>query len=271
MNVHRLWDYKEYANVNGAMLTSELVTRLQQSLTLLQAESHFTHVLYWGQIHAVDGDYHLAVGITHDAIEDRKYFYTKDFHYWTLLPKAKKKYKHLSLITSFPFRGDPTLKLKIDDEELEDDDPDKCKEMLEESRLAATVSNISEEAEVCARGQLLRRPDCTAVINPHFYGLDASEGKQLQSYLHVRPAQQRWNTNLLTRPDYNYSMDFLDSIDRDIPSGCWNLSLEQSGTVVYLKSLYWPGIMYFHKLKTPDAGFLYIGNGRKNWDVPFLL
>lgn len=271
MNIHKLWEYKEYVNVNGMMLTSELISILQNSLTLLQVENHFLYVQYWGQLYAVDADYHIAVGINKDALLDRKYYYTTDFKFWGLLPKAKKKYKHLSLLASYPFRGDPSIKIKVLDESLEDNNPDKCQIMKEENRLAATISNINEEAEICARGQILKQPDETVVINPNFYGLTGSEAKQLKSYLHIRIPQHRWNTNLLTRQDYNYSMDFLDSIDQDIPNGCWNLSLEQNGSVAYLKSLYWPGMMYFHKVKTPDAGFLYVGNGRKNFDVPFLL
>lgn len=271
MNVHKLWEYREYVNVNGMMLTSELISRLTNSLTLLQVENHFEHIQYWGQIYAIDADYHIAVGINQDAMTDRKYFYTHDFMYWGLLPKAKRKYKLLSLITTFPFRGDPSLKIKVQDEALEENNPDKCKLMKEESRLAATISNICDEAEICARGQLIKKPDGTVVINPNYYGLTAPEAKQLKSYYHIRPAQHRWNTNLLTRQDYNYSMDFLDSVDQDIPSGCWNVSVEQDGSVAYLKSLYWPGMAYFHKIRTGDAGFLYIGNGRKNLDVPFLL
>ncbi|KAI8422863.1 hypothetical protein MSG28_006603 [Choristoneura fumiferana] len=209
--------------------------------------------------------------IDNDAMLDRKYFYTTDFKFWGLLPRAKRRYKLLSLLTTFPFRGDPTLKIKILDEALEENHPDRCQVIKEESRLAGTISNICDEAEICARGQLIKQPDGTVVINPNFYGLTGSEAKQLKSYLHIRPSQQRWNSNLLSRQDYNYSMDFLDSIDQDIPSGCWNLSLEQGGSVAYLKSLYWPGMTYFHKARTPDCGFLYVGNGRKNLDVPFLL
>lgn len=271
MNVHKLWEYQEYINVNGMMMNNELIAVLQNSLTLLQIENHFTHIQYWGQIYAVDFDYHIAVGINTDAIADRKYFYTTDFNFWGLLPRAKKKYKQLSFLTTFPFRGDPSLKIKVLDESLEENNPDRCKIMKEESRLAATISNICDEAEICARGQLIKQPNGTVVINPNYYGLTASDAKLLKSYLHIRPAQHRWNTNLLTRQDYNYSMDFLDSIDQDIPSGCWNLSLEQDGSLAYLKSLYWPGMMYFHKVRTPEAGFLYIGHGRKNLDVPFLL
>ncbi|KAJ2950312.1 hypothetical protein O0L34_g11678 [Tuta absoluta] len=270
-NVHRLWEYRDYINVNGKMLSSELIARLQNSLTLLQVDNHFSHMLYWGQIFAVDVDYHIAVGIANDALNDRKYFYTHDFLYWGLLPKAKKKYKHLALLTSSPFRGDPSLKIKVLDEALDLKDPERCKLMREESRLAATISNIADEAEICARGQLIKRPCGTVVISPQFFGLTAAEAKHQKMYYHVRPAQHRWNTNLLTRPDYNYSMDFLDSIDQDIPKGCWNLSMEMGKTVVFLRSLYWPGMTYFHRIRTPDAGFLYVGNGQKNLDVPFLL
>lgn len=271
MNVHKLWEYREYVNVNGMMLTSELISMLQNSLTLLQVENHFTHIQYWGQLYAIDNDYHIAVGINDDAIADRKYFYTTDFKFWGLLPKPKKKYKILSLLTTFPFRGDPSLKIKVLDESLEENHPERCRLMKEESRIAATISNICDEAEICARGQLIKQPDGQVVINPNFYGLTGSEAKQLKSYMHIRHPQQRWNTNLLTRQDYNYSMDFLDSVDQDIPSGCWNLSLEKAGSVAYLKSLYWPGMAYFHKVRSSDAGFLYVGNGRKNLDVPFLL
>lgn len=271
MEVHKLWEYKEYINVNGMMLTNELISFLQNSLTLLQIENHFKHIQYWGQLYAVDTDYHIACGYNDDAILDRKYFYSTDFKFWGLLPKAKKKYKHLSLLTTFPFRGEPSLKLKVLDEQMEENNPDRCQIMTEENRLAATISNICDEAEICARGQLIKQPSGTVIINPNFYGLTAAEGKHLKSYLHIRLAQHRWNTNLLTRQDYNYSMDFLDSVDQDIPNGCWNLSLERGGTVAYLRSLYWPGMTYFHKIRTPDAGFLYVGNGRKNLDVPFLL
>ncbi|XP_041988114.1 radial spoke head protein 9 homolog [Aricia agestis] len=271
MDVHKLWEYKEYFCINGVMLTTELVYELENSLTLLQVENHFKTIQYWGKIYATENDYHIAVGFGKDALNDKKYFYTTDFKLWSLLPKPKKKYKYLSLMIPLPFCGDPSRKMQILDESLEESDPERYQSMKEENRLAATISNICDEAEICARGQIIKHPDLSVIINPHFYGLELAEAKRLKSYMHIRPAQHRWNTNLLTRPDYNYSMDFLDSIDMDIPKGCWNVSLEHSGNVVYLKNLYWPGVIFFHKIGTPDAGFLYAGNGYKNFDMPFLI
>ena len=57
------------------------------------------------------------------------------------------------------------------------------------------------------------------IENSNFEGLGISDVSYLKSYLHARPPQQKWNTNLLTRPDYNYALDFLDTIDMDVPSG----------------------------------------------------
>lgn len=50
-------------------------------------------------------------------------------------------------------------------------------------------------------------------------GLSAEECEDLKSYVHYRKPIQKWNTNLITRKDYNYALDFLDTIDLDIPAG----------------------------------------------------
>lgn len=70
----------------------------------------------------------------------------------------------------------------------------------------------------------------TCNYNPHNYrtlqllcsnypGLPVDESRELKNYVHYRRPVQRWNTNLLTRKDYNYALDFLDSVDIDLPKG----------------------------------------------------
>jgi hypothetical protein len=49
------------------------------------------------------------------------------------------------------------------------------------------------------------------------------------------------------------------------------LQTDRLETTVFAKSLYWPGFVAFHVLETPQYGFLYIGTGKKNWDVPFMI
>jgi len=93
------------------------------------------------------------------------------------------------------------------------------RELKEEDRLAATVELIMMDVAVIPRGAWFKCSNGDVIENPSFDGLSVADASQLNSYLHARPPKEKWNTNLLTRPDYNYALDFLDSIDMDIPQG----------------------------------------------------
>lgn len=90
----------------------------------------------------------------------------------------------------------------------------------EEDRLSAILELIKDEAMIVPRGAWFKRPDGSVIENPTFSGLNFIEASDLKSYVHARPPLLKWNTNLLTRPDYNYALDFLDTIDLDVPLGC---------------------------------------------------
>lgn len=49
------------------------------------------------------------------------------------------------------------------------------------------------------------------------------------------------------------------------------MQVDRLETTVFARSLYWPGFVAFHVMETPQFGFLYIGTGKKNWDVPFMM
>lgn len=53
--------------------------------------------------------------------------------------------------------------------------------------------------------------------------------------------------------------------------GCWSLQFFNGGRLTLLNSLYWPGMTFYHKVHTPHYGFLYVGNGKRNTDVPFII
>lgn len=78
---------------------------------------------------------------------------------------------------------------------------------------------IIGDAAVIPRGAWFKCPNGDVVENLSFEGLNAADAHYLKSYLRARPPHQKWNTNLLTRPDYNYALDFLDTIDLDVPEG----------------------------------------------------
>lgn len=78
---------------------------------------------------------------------------------------------------------------------------------------------INNDAAIVPRGGWLKTVDGKVIENERFIGLKDNEAVQLKSYLHARLPQNKWNANLLTRPDYNYAFDFLDTIEEDVPAG----------------------------------------------------
>lgn len=76
------------------------------------------------------------------------------------------------------------------------------------------------------RGAWFKCPNGDVIENPCFEGLCDADAQHHKSYLHARPPREKWNTNLLSRPDYDYALDFLDSVDMDVPQGkdqpCFN-------------------------------------------------
>lgn len=145
------------------------------------------------------------------------------------------------------------------------------RKLKEEDRLACTVQYITEDVGVVPRGALFHRPDGVVVENANFEGLSTLDAREIKSFLHFRKPTRKVNTNLLERDDYNYAMDFLDPLDIDIPEGCWEIQITADEEMIILKSLYWPGLVFFHKLRTPKHGFIYFGPGKKSLDSVFML
>ena len=93
------------------------------------------------------------------------------------------------------------------------------KHLKEEDRLAATVYIINNDAAVVPRGSWFKTAEGKIIENLSFEGLESNDASRLKSYVHARLPQNKWNANLLTRQDYNYALDFLDTIDEDVPAG----------------------------------------------------
>lgn len=58
-----------------------------------------------------------------------------------------------------------------------------------------------------------------------FLGLSLSEAKKLSSYFHFREPVELKNKTLLEKADLDPSLDFMDSLEHDIPKGNSLLSL----------------------------------------------
>ncbi|XP_076766299.1 radial spoke head protein 9 [Xylocopa sonorina] len=266
-----------YAGVCIGIENSQL---LQNSLIILQQENHFRKCYYWGRIYGARNDYHIAFGFQKDCMNDQVYYYSTDGLNWLLLPKANKCARFLTPLAINKFEGDPSIVTNVYNANPPfppNEDPKKYydgripRELKEEDRLAATIEIIREDAVTIPRGAWFKCPNGDIIENLGFEGLDAADALHLKSYLHARPPQQKWNTNLLMRPDYNYAIDFLDTIDLDVPQGSWNLQFLLGKRLVILHSLLWPGMTFYHKLSTPHYGSLYFGHGKRNMDVVFMV
>lgn len=47
--------------------------------------------------------------------------------------------------------------------------------------------------------------------------------------------------------------------------------MEKGNSLVVLRSLLWPGLTFYHVPHTKNCGYVYVGTGEKNIDLPFML
>ncbi|XP_012283732.1 radial spoke head protein 9 homolog [Orussus abietinus] len=281
MECLRLLQSLDLLGYAGVCVSAERSQLLQNSLLILQQENHFRKCYYWGRIDGIENDYYIAYGYEKDCLNGQVYFYSINCVDWFLMPKPNECGQFLAPLAINKFQGDTSIVTnvyKANPPFPANQDPKTVykkgvipRELKEEDRLSAIVELINTDAMVVPRGGWFKSPNGDIIENPGFEGLSQSECLYLKSFQHARLPQQKWNTNLLTRPDYNYSFDFLDTIDTDVPEGCWNLQFYLGGRLAVLCSLYWPGMAFYHKIDSPHYGSLYIGNGKKNMDVPFML
>nr|CAH7742326.1 unnamed protein product [Callosobruchus chinensis] len=260
----------------GHIISTEESIILHNSLLILQNENHFRRVFFWGKILGCEKDYYIAFGYRRDVLYGKVFYYSRNCVDWGLLPKPTKNGLLLTPICTTKFQGDPSLVIDVLIEKDETLIPGKRKQaetrkLKEEDRLASTIFLITVEAGVVPRGALFRRPDGVIVENLSFEGLTTLDAREIGSFLHYREPTRKWNSNLLTRDDYNYALDFLDPLDVDIPERCWMIQITQDEESVILKSISWPGFVFFHNLRTPRYGFVYFGHGKKCLDATFML
>lgn len=165
---------------------------------------------------------------------------------------------------------DPKFILDINEETR----PGECEKrtIKEEHRLACVVQMITDESALIPRGALFKHVNGITLYSPLFHGFSYMDAVDLDSYQLFRCPKNKWNANLLQRQDYNYATDFLDTADRIVPEKkTFSITMESDKSIVYVRSLFWPGMVMFHRCGTEKHGFCYFGNGRKNLDVLFMI
>lgn len=144
--------------------------------------------------------------------------------------------------------------------------------LKEEDRLSSLVNLITDESALLPRGALYKRTDSKTIFNPLFNGISQIEAVNMSNYQLYRLPREKWNYNLLKRQNYNYPTDFLDTIDNIIPEkNSYSTVIEKYNEIIFLLSLHYVGMIFYHKLHTKLHGFCYFGNGKKNFDLLFML
>ena len=143
------------------------------------------------------------------------------------------------------------------------------KKVSELMRVAVMVHDIDIDTFLVPRGAYILNSEQKVVKSKIFHGLSEADAGKLLAYVHLRPPKQM--QSLLEQEHLSKSVDFLDSIAEDIPKGCWSIQYDGVQDAVFLRSLHWPGYAFFNVPEMPIYGGIYVGNGQKNKDLPFML
>ncbi|XP_065356930.1 radial spoke head protein 9 homolog [Calliphora vicina] len=280
MNVEYFQEGLDCLMYCGIKLTPEQKMLIENSLIVLQNENRFADMYFWGRINGIVKDYYIAFGYKRDCLRDRKYFFSTDGYQWLMLPFVHNpKTFQATMLCPEHFTGDPSLITPVKLDPIFETDANQVIStslpeeihLKEEDRLAAIVFIITEECAICPRGSLYKLTDGCVVPNQMFRGLNNLQCEDLSYYQIYRLPRNDLKINLSKRSDYNYPIDFLDSVEYVIPKGqAFSLNLQRNDRLVIIKSCIWLGMTFFHKINSQKQGFLYIGDGKKNNDLLFM-
>ncbi|XP_060610019.1 radial spoke head protein 9 homolog [Anolis sagrei] len=259
---------------SGVCLSPEKRAALRNSLLLVRRDYRFEQVRLWGRIQGIRGAYYIAEGLGPDRAGTRSRLYSLNCVDWSLLPPPTEEMVTLTAGLKGRFQGDPSYEYEQPDKK---EDPERPYEeevptlIKEETRLVATVHQIDKAVGIVPRGAYVKSPLGPVHENRNFEGLSLTEGKKLSSYFHFTEPENLKNKTLLEKADLDPAIDFLDSLEHDIPKGSWSIQVERGGRVLILRSLLWLGLTFYHVPNTKQHGYIYFGNGEKNIDLPFML
>ncbi|KAM9316911.1 radial spoke head protein 9 homolog [Gastrophryne carolinensis] len=269
----------EQVSGSGLGLSREEGAALRTSLVLLQRNLRLRGPpIFWGKILGLRADYFLCRSPAQEEgdgerLHGQRTFYSLNAMDWLLLAPASEAAMTEAGLIRGRFIGDPSHEYEVTARRMGDSTHEEpvTTHIKEETRLAAVIHMMDQEAVAVPRGAFIRDPTGRVTANRSFRGLTVSEANQLRSFLHFTPSRGPRSRSLLEKADLDPALDFLESLEHDVPKGCWSLRLEQGGAVVALRSLLWPGMTCYHTPNTAQHGWLYVGTGERNTDLPFMI
>lgn len=107
--------------------------------------------------------------------------------------------------------------------------------------------------------------------NEGFSGLSPADAFDTSNWLFTRPPTDPEVKGLYEREEATFKADCLDNVSKDYPKMAWNINKDATGTVATLKSQLWPGLYSYHRCNTQIYGLMYMGDGIKNLNLPFMV
>lgn len=276
----------------GICLNLDEKMNLKLALLKIHEAEDFEEVLFWGKIKGNTRDYYIAQSLNylgHYEFPHKRFFWCTSQNWkFSELSAINPNDKELVERFNINFAGEPE-KVYVEappeaEEEVKEEEPaDKDslasteeekippKNFVELDRLAYVIRAIDHDCSIVPQGAFRMTPSHELTRNKAFEGLTGSMAKDMKNYLHFRNVQQSEKREQLDRDDALFTYDFLDAIEKDKPSGCWSLQVDPSGTLATLRNFLWPGYFAFHLANTQRFGGIYIGDGIKNSDLPFML
>ncbi|KAJ3036627.1 Radial spoke head protein 9 [Rhizophlyctis rosea] len=292
-------DDASYFTLAGFTLNVEERAAVAASLQLKKEQEKLETIALWGKVLGIQRDYFVAQAPGNNPFA-RKYYYSLDLVNWLQLPDVTPE--EMTRIENIHgrFNGDPAYEYPVTAEgtilapfnqiqtkklisnrfgstisggEQEGEEGHQPPAPInEEKRLSGTVALMNHEVQIVPRGAYYR--DAMHKLRPNnaFQGISKSELGQLTSYLHFRDGFDINKRTLLERANnFDESLDIFEPISRDEPKGVWSAQVERGGSVAILRSLLWPGYVFFHAPTPPKWGAMYYGTGQKNANVGFML
>ncbi|XP_069344267.1 radial spoke head protein 9 homolog isoform X3 [Eulemur rufifrons] len=199
----------ELASGSGQGLGPDRRASLLTSLMLVKRDYRYDRVLFWGRILGLVSDYYIAQGLSEDQLAPRKTLYSLNCMEWSLLPPATEEMVVQTSVVKGRFMGDPSHEY----EHTELQKVNEGEKVFEEEVV------IDKAVSIMPRGALFKTPFGPTHVNRTFEGLSLSDAKKLSSYFHFREATELKNKPLLEKADLDPSLDFMDSLEHDIPKG----------------------------------------------------
>lgn len=187
-----------------------------------------------------------------------------------------------------PLKGTPTETLEEKEEEPppkepkvggdgeEDEEPEEEPEPIiikfqECHRLVHMIQHIQPEIDVIPKGAYIVSSTHDIIENTAYEGMNNIEAGKLHNYFHFRKSTDPKKGDVSQRVGIIDPGDFLDSITEDLPKGVWCRSYNATKTLVMIHNLKWPGFHYFHHTLKPRYGGIYIGTGKPENNLVFMI